>query len=546
MPLGKTPILQNDLMAEGDNNKFILFNNSLVRLEDAENRRLVVDLAAASVVVTESQALRNGFFDCTGHTAPRSLTFPETVGTSDPLSRKVAVRNSGTASVTVICDGGGETVVIPADETALLYLDGVDVISLGGIANSATLSVQDDGVEVASVLEALNFTGAGYTVTVLGGTVTVDLEIPVGITDFPEFPAFTGHAGKFAKVNGTADGFEYETIVVETGASIKTKYEAEANTNAFTDAEQTKLAGIETGATADMTGAEIKVAYEGEANTNAFTDAEKTKLAGLADTLFKGIFVSDGALTTAHPAPDDGSYAFVDAGIGTDSELYIWDSDDGAWIVGGSSGGSSETPTTIKTKYESNADTNAFTDAEQTKLAGIESGATADMSASEIKTAYESNADTNAFTDAQETKLAGIETGATTDMTGAEIVAAIDTQLGSSTWQSGGGGGGSSEITIVTHTSSQTAVLTEGGKYIRMNSASAITYTVPTNATVAFPLGTIIHLRQLGVGQLTIVASGGVTITTPETLKTRKQHSNISLLKVGTDAWELTGDMEAA
>lgn len=39
---------------------------------------------------------------------------------------------------------------------------------------------------------------------------------------------------------------------------------------------------------------------------------------------------------------------------------------------------------------------------------------------------------------AQHTKLAGIETGATADMTGAEIVAAIDAQLGSVLWQSGG------------------------------------------------------------------------------------------------------------
>lgn len=47
-----------------------------------------------------------------------------------------------------------------------------------------------------------------------------------------------------------------------------------------------------------------------------------------------------------------------------------------------------------------------------TKLDGIESGATADQTPSEIKTAYESNADTNAFTDAEKTKLAGIEAGA--------------------------------------------------------------------------------------------------------------------------------------
>lgn len=53
----------------------------------------------------------------------------------------------------------------------------------------------------------------------------------------------------------------------------------------------------------------------------------------------------------------------------------------------------------IKTLYESNADTNAFTDALLAKLNGIESGATGDLDASEIKTLYESNADTNAFTD---------------------------------------------------------------------------------------------------------------------------------------------------
>ena len=46
--------------------------------------------------------------------------------------------------------------------------------------------------------------------------------------------------------------------------------------------DKTKLDGIESNATADQTGAEIKTAYEGEANTNAFTDAEKTKLSGIA------------------------------------------------------------------------------------------------------------------------------------------------------------------------------------------------------------------------------------------------------------------------
>lgn len=39
--------------------------------------------------------------------------------------------------------------------------------------------------------------------------------------------------------------------------------------------------GVEANATADQTGAEIKAAYEGEADTNAFDDAAQTKLAGI-------------------------------------------------------------------------------------------------------------------------------------------------------------------------------------------------------------------------------------------------------------------------
>ena len=42
-----------------------------------------------------------------------------------------------------------------------------------------------------------------------------------------------------------------------------------------------KLAGVEEGATADQTNAEIKTAYEANSNTNAFTDAEKTKLTNI-------------------------------------------------------------------------------------------------------------------------------------------------------------------------------------------------------------------------------------------------------------------------
>lgn len=50
---------------------------------------------------------------------------------------------------------------------------------------------------------------------------------------------------------------------------------------AYTGTEQTKLSGVADNATIDQTGAEIKTAYEAE--TNAFTDTKDTKLTGIDD-----------------------------------------------------------------------------------------------------------------------------------------------------------------------------------------------------------------------------------------------------------------------
>ena len=538
MPLGKTPILQNDLMAEGDNNKYLLFNDALVALEDSGNRLLEISLAASNRTMLESEVLRYAIFKFVGHTVPRTVTLPITVGSgTDPFERMFAVRNDGTGAITLTTANAGDNAVVPSGETAIVYCDGVDVISLGGVSNLASIPLNDDGVEVLAQLRSLNFEGTGYSITVVGDEATIAITVPEEITDLGGIPALTGHALKSVVVNATEDGFDYIAGSGETAATIKTKYESNADTNAFTDAQEAKLAGIETGATADMSSAEIKVAYEANANTNAFTDAEKTKLAGLDSSLFKGIFATSGALTTAHPSPADGSYAYVDAGIGADSELYIWDNDDATWIVGGSSG-SGETPASIKTKYESNADTNAFTDAEQSKLAGIEAGATADQ-------------------------------------TGAEIVASLDAQLGGTSWRVSGGGSfltladapasysgqagkvprvnvtetalefsDESLLLINAQTASYTLVLEDKGKVVRITSGSGVNLTIPTNAAVAFPIGTVISVRQVGAGKINFTPSGGVTVNTPETLFTRKAGASASLHKVGTNEWDLTGDLE--
>ena len=87
--------------------------------------------------------------------------------------------------------------------------------------------------------------------------------------------------------------------------------------------------------------------------------------------------------------------------------------------------GNAKTAADVKTAYESNANTNEFSDSEQSKLLGIEAGAEVNPTDAEIKTAYENNANTNAFTDAEQTKLAGISTGAEVN-----AVDSVNTQTG--------------------------------------------------------------------------------------------------------------------
>ena len=59
----------------------------------------------------------------------------------------------------------------------------------------------------------------------------------------------------------------------------------------------------------------------------------------------------------------------------------------------------------LRTRYLSNSGTEEFTTEYKEKLEGIQTGATADLTATEVKTLVESNADTHTLTDAELAKL---------------------------------------------------------------------------------------------------------------------------------------------
>jgi hypothetical protein len=103
-----------------------------------------------------------------------------------------------------------------------------------------------------------------------------------------------------------------------------------------------------------------------------------------------------------------------------------------------------------------------------------------------------------------------------------------------------------SRTTIIPKTDSYTlSSLGERDSLIEINKATATTLTIPTNATVAWPIGTSIDILQTGAGQVTIAGASGVTVNATPGLKLRTQWSSATLLKRATDSWVVVGDLTA-
>jgi hypothetical protein len=92
-----------------------------------------------------------------------------------------------------------------------------------------------------------------------------------------------------------------------------------------------------------------------------------------------------------------------------------------------------------------------------------------------------------------------------------------------------------------------TAVLTDTYQVLtQMNKATAIAFKIPTNASVAFPIGTVLTILNIGVGLTTIsaVTAGTTTILSAGTVPaapTLAQYKSAAIIKTGTDAWYVVG-----
>ena len=98
-------------------------------------------------------------------------------------------------------------------------------------------------------------------------------------------------------------------------------------------------------------------------------------------------------------------------------------------------------------------------------------------------------------------------------------------------------------VSIDAKISSYTLQLSDSGKLIEMNVATANNLTVPLNSSVAFPIGTKIDILQTGAGQTTILPEYGVTINAVSGLKLSEQWAAATLVKRDTNTWVLIGNL---
>ena len=94
-----------------------------------------------------------------------------------------------------------------------------------------------------------------------------------------------------------------------------------------------------------------------------------------------------------------------------------------------------------------------------------------------------------------------------------------------------------------TRTANYTLALADAGCLVPLASSAPLTLTVPTNAAVPFPVGTVLYVAQDGAGAVTVAAAPGVVVHVADGagLKVPGQWSDVSLHKRGTDTWVLKG-----
>ncbi len=81
---------------------------------------------------------------------------------------------------------------------------------------------------------------------------------------------------------------------------------------------------------------------------------------------------------------------------------------------------------------------------------------------------------------------------------------------------------------------------------VEINMSTEGTFTIPLDATLAWPVGASMDIFATGTGEITIVGEAGVTVNATPGLTLRTQWSSATIMKRGPDSWVAYGDLKAS
>ena len=273
----------------------------------------------------------------------------------------------------------------------------------------STSKIADDAV-TADKLANTSVTAGSYT----NSNITIDAQGRItsatsgsGISDGDRGDITISDSGSTFTIDNEAVTYAKIQDVSATNRILGRDSSGAGSIEEITPSNLRTMINVEDGATGDQTASEIKTLLQSDKLTvNEIADDAITT-DKLANSINTEIAANTAKVSNAtHTGDVTGSTSLT---IADDAVTYakIQNVSETDRVLGRDSSGAGEieeiSPSSLRT------------------MINVEDGATADQTASEIKTAYESNSDTNAFTDADHTKLDGIEASA--DVTDATNVA---------------------------------------------------------------------------------------------------------------------------
>ncbi len=285
-----------------------------------------------------------------------------------------------------------------------------------------------------------------------------------------------------------------------TAAQVKSAYESNPDTNAFSDAEQAKLAGIAPGATAN---ANTDSLAEGATN-KYFTEGRvrSTVLTGLSLLTGGVISAADSVLSSLGKLQKQISDAVTAIGGKQDT------------LVSG---------TNIRTVNGSSL-----------------------LGAGDL--AISGSGMANPMTTAGDL-IVGASGGTAVRLgVGSALqVLRVNTAGTGLEWAAPSGGGASFAPVITESTTARTLALTDAGAYLRHTNASASTLTIPPQSSVSWAADTEVHVRRASSGTLTLTPGSGITLNAPSggTL-VMGNNMSVTMKRVAADVWDVIGQTVAA